>query len=372
MPMAHLHLPASVPRPEALGPLGGMQAVRQLCEAVLRAAGWLVMLQLGAAMSWSWFGGLLPVVVWWLWQVWDPLRPRAMTRPMAWGLALGAVAGVWLVLRSGPEGWWGWPGLGLATAAWAQACRAFMPRPADPRSTDSASHVLMQLMAWLFAAWCLADPLAWQTRWVWLVPVWLVWTLCAQPAQLPGGSAGAARQVQARFAMDPVMAVMMASLLWMGQWCAVAGWGPVQTMVAHGAVMVLAHTAASRACRSGSPRHMRSFWGVGMVLTALGAATVCLTADWTAMLCAMSLVSAGSACRPAWAPVSPSARLLALWAAGAALAMGAAAPVYGPTAIGIALVLTAGAELVRGWRERLAWSSATTGPGSDQPHRSRT
>ncbi len=339
--MAQPHVPLWMFRAVAPWPLGVAEGTRQLCETILLVSGWLVMLQLGAAMSWSWFGGLGPVVVWWLWQVFDPLGPRALTRPMACVWALCAVVGVWLVVHWGPEAW-GWLGLSLATVAWAQVCRGFVPRSGG--ITGSGAHVWVQLLAWGFAAWCLADPLAWQTRWVWLVPVWLLWAVSV-PTPAPVCHPASARpRAHTPLASDPVMAVMMASLLWMGQWCAAAGFGLVQALWAHGAAMVLAHSAALLAWQAVAPGHTRSVWAVGLLLTGLGAVTIGLTSDWLAMWCAMALLSAGSACRQGVLRPDHITRPLAVGTAAVLLAMGVAAPVHGPLAIAIGL--TASAALV--------------------------
>ena len=102
-------------------------------RSALLHAGWLVQAQLGMMLSWSWFGGLGGVALWWaLLALW----PRARSRPAPAALvvaALAACAGLVLAMQMGRSaaGLLGW---GLHILAWAWLCRS-------PPSATSSNRV---------------------------------------------------------------------------------------------------------------------------------------------------------------------------------------------------------------------------------------
>ena len=131
-------------------------------RSALLHAGWLVQAQLGMMLSWSWFGGLGGVALWWALLA---LGPRARSQPAPAALvvaALAACAGLVLAMQMGRSaaGLLGW---GLHILAWAWLCRLPGLGLSHPRLRSEGWLGLLGGL--LLAAGLAASPELWQARW---------------------------------------------------------------------------------------------------------------------------------------------------------------------------------------------------------------
>jgi hypothetical protein len=316
--------------------------------AVLTLTAWLVLLQVGMALSWNWLGGMLPLALWWVWLALAPLGRRGQRPGVALVAALGVALGVCMAQMAG-RGVWGWVGAALLAVSWAQWVLAVRPWR-GPVWALAQRHPLwvtaaVQALAWGVAAWLAADPLAWATRWVALPVLCWVWALCWMawhgqcPHDRPRLFSDPPSAMPTGPLAHPAMALMMAWLLPMGQWCVALGWTHTEAVLAHGLVMVLAQAWAHARPDLGAR------WGTGLVLA--GAGVWGWGSGWPAMWLAMALVAVGTAGhRP-----PPNAQ----WSAWAWLAValpalgwvGQMAAVRGPQAMAEALAWVAVACAVR-------------------------
>ncbi|MEI7786210.1 MAG: hypothetical protein WCK08_17600, partial [Betaproteobacteria bacterium] len=158
-----MHAAEVLRSPPALWQLGMRLATGSGRSALLHA-GWLVQAQLGMMLSWSWFGGLGGVALWWaLLALW----PKARSRPSAAalvGAALAACAGLVLAMHMGRStaGLLGW---GLHILAWAWLCSRTAPLLGTSHSGLRAQGWLGLLGGLLLAAGLAASPELWQARW---------------------------------------------------------------------------------------------------------------------------------------------------------------------------------------------------------------
>ncbi len=295
-------------------------------RSALLHAGWLVQAQLGMMLSWSWFGGLGGVALWWaLLALW----PRARSRPTPAAIAAAAVAacaGLVLAMQMGRSAA-GFAGWGLHLLAWAWLCRPLLMGC----STQGTRCWLGLLGGLLLAAGLAASAELWQARWPLLGALLLLapWLVESEPP------AETQRWADAMARPDPAMGLMMGSLLPMGWWCASAGWSGPQSLTSHLCAMVagawLACDLAGRGWRELNPA-----WAWG------GAALLSLQGSPAAMLAAAALVAAGSTlCTRARTGTGTGAGTgaWALAGCGLLLAVGHWSATWGPDALRLALPL---------------------------------
>ena len=291
-------------------------------RSALLHAGWLVQAQLGMMLSWSWFGGLGGVALWWaLLALW----PRARSRPAPAALvvaALAACAGLVLAMQMGRSaaGLLGW---GLHILAWAWLCRLPGLGLSHPRLRSEGWLGLLGGL--LLAAGLAASPELWQARW----PLLCALLLLAPCLARPGERAPADHWAQAMERPDPAMGLMMGSLLPMGWWCASQGWNGSQSLTLHLCAMVLGAWLACRLAGLGL-RSISPAWAWA------GAALLCLQGSAEAMLVAAALVAAGSALS---ARERASSGAWALAGCVLLLSVGHWSATWGPDALRLALLL---------------------------------
>lgn len=350
-------------RTSRVGGVAGAWAL-QVLESTLTFSVWLVLLQMGTALSWNWFSGLLPLALWWTWLLLAPLGGRGLRSGVAPWMALAIGLGVGLAQGAGP-GPLGWAALVLVAIAWAQwhlSARPLQVGREGPTRRGAGPRLSAQAVAWLLVAWVAADPATWPSRWIALpvlCGVWAAgcWAWQRRPASLTLRPEPGAAQPPAHGLADPAMALAMGSLLLMLQWCASAGWTFAQATVAHGWAMVLGQGLAW-ACwpRSSSTRHRTGHWlagGVGPALVLVGAGMFWLGGVWQAMLLGMVWMALGGALRSQWPGARHSAALGLGLVLPALLWVGHASPVRGPQAMAEALLVVAGAAALGSWMHLL-------------------
>ncbi len=228
-------------------------------------AGWLAMAQLGMVLSWSWFGGLALVALWWC-----AMAMLAGTRPVlphlqrlaylqrlpAWVLAALAALALACAMLGGRSGAAAVAAV-AACLAWATLCsraglawergphRGLHREPHDgslgcalrgPQSeltsnvAAEAAHGLGLLAGLAAAAALAAHPGEWLQRWPVVCAALPVATWLAQRTQ---PSAPAAH------GLDAPMGLMMGGLLLAAEACRSLGWGPQQSVLMHGGAMLL-------------------------------------------------------------------------------------------------------------------------------------
>ena len=299
-------------------------ALWQLCKrlatssgrSALMHAGWLVQAQLGMMLSWSWFGRLGAVALWWaLLALWPRSRSRPTPAALATG-ALAACAGLVLAMQMGRSSA-GFAGWGLHILAWAWLCRAPVLGGSGPRDW------LGLLGGLLLAAGLAASPELWQARWPLLCALLLLAPCLAERTEPAAGGTWAESMQRP----DPAMGLMMGSLLPMGWWCASQGWNGSQSLTLHLCAMVGGAWLASRLAGLGMGS-LNPAWAWA------GAALLCLQGSTPAMLAAAALVAAGSALR-----TQASSGAWALAGCALLLSVGHWSATWGPDALRLALLL---------------------------------
>lgn len=325
--------------------------VAEAASTWVGVTGWLAMAQLGMVLGWSWFSGLWAVALWWLWQSVPRQRPAGRGTLL---LAAGAALGLVLAHEAG-RGPLGLIAAVVAILGWAEVARRLpgmaLDRPGHSREATMARGI-MRGLALAGAAWLVtADaPGGWTT--------WAMAVSLPTAVVLAGASGRATQAANSEspppWGHHPTMALMMGTLLAMGQWCAAAGVPLFPALVLHGLAMTLGVAAA---CAMADPvsRGVSRAWAGALLL---GSGILLLvSADWRLMLLAVALLTAGdtldrmSAARNACPRcASPSSHALAGHACGAAalLGVGHALPTLGPSA------------LVAGWWATLAAGLALT------------
>lgn len=254
-------------------------------RSALLHAGWLVQAQLGMMLSWSWFGGLGGVALWWaLLALWPKARARPSPAALM-GAALAACVGLVLAMLMGQSvaGLLGW---GLHILAWAWLCSRLPRAPEGSTPGWQTQGWLGLLGGMLLAAGLAASPELWQARWPLLCALLLAAPWLAGQAAPPLACAGAEPMDRP----DPAMGLMMGSLLPMSGWCASQGWSGSQSLTLHLCAMVAGAWLACRLADLGL-RSVSPAWAWA------GAAVLCVQGSAPAMLAAAALVAAGSALR---------------------------------------------------------------------------
>lgn len=265
-------------------------------RSALFHAGWLVQAQWGMALSWSHWGGLGGVAVWWVLLACFSAQPQrlVLSRAQLGILALVAVAGMASAMAAAT-----WPlralGWLTATLAWAWLCSQ-----QPPLMVRSASHKTSPVMLWsvlgtltgvLLAVWLAAQPLDWSSRW----PLMAALLMLA-----PFGLRTSMTQTSDH-RLDVPVGLMMGSLLPMAEWCRSQGWSADSATALHLLAMGLGG-AAAMGWQGSTPRTTRTTPWAGqsqsdrrVACTAwCAAAVLCLWATPGAMLAAAALVAAAS------------------------------------------------------------------------------
>jgi len=302
--------------------------LKHLAQASARSAllhaGWLVQAQLGIMLSWSWFGGLGGVALWWaLLALWPKAR-SGPSRAALMGGALAACVGLVLAMLMGRSvaGLLGW---GLHVLAWAWLCSRLPPvLGSSPRGLQTQGWLGLS-GGMLLAAGLAASPELWQVRWPLLCALLLLapWLAGQSAAPLACVWAGPMERP------DLAMGLMMGSLLPMGWWCASQGWNGSQSLTLHLCAMV---SGAWLACRLAGPglRSISPAWAWS------GAALLCAEGSVLAMLAAAALVAAGSALRTR---TQANSGAWALAGCALLLSVGHWSATWGPDALRVALLL---------------------------------
>ena len=297
------------------------ELLRGTGRSALFHAGWLVQAQLGMALSWSWFGGLAGVALWWLLLAfWSGARKRASAG--TWLTLAGVAAGGLLVCVGAGTSAAGLLGWGAQLLAWAWLCSQLPGPMPGRRPSDRPSHG----SAWvgvvagvLLAAWLAADPAQWAQRWPLAAALLMLapW-LARHPA--PADCAGSHR-------LDAPMGLMMGSLLPMAQWCGGLGWSATTSITLHLLAMAGGVLAASGLAR---PDRRTAAWA-----WAAAAAFCGLNTPW-AMLGAAALVAAAAASTEV--RTLASSRASALAGSALLLLLGHLAATWGPEALRLVLM----------------------------------
>jgi len=335
--------------------------------------GWLVMGQLGSAMAWSWFSGLLGVVAWWSWMQWAPAgwHPRRTAARGAWLLlALLGMAGVMLAGRHQLLGWLGWA---AAIAGWAQTSLglATLGRPCPaPTPVWWREGVLGLATAWLVAG-VAADPLQWRLHWPLAGLLLLALagpSLRSRATPVPGQ-----RPPVTPAAAQVATLLMMGTLPLMSQWCVSNGQPVVWAAGLHLWAMAWASWGTHLLLQHSPRLPRRTRFGLAQLFLCQAALVAWLGADLLHMVLTMALLSAATALLT-WAPALPSAPRVPAgpglaWLAGAAgpaalLWLGHAAPTLGPQTLPLALSALALwallQPLVHAWLVPSRWTGAPT------------
>lgn len=296
-------------------------------RSALFHAGWLAQGQLGMALSWSWFGGLGGVALWWLLLAMWARAARPPTPVMRWAAAGSAAVGMAVAVLQGPtvSGWLGW---GLNLLAWSWLCS----RQGAWQLPRCAAGWLGSCAGVLLAVTLAADTASWEQRWPLLAGLLLL-SLRLRPMRMNGHASR----------MDLPMGLMMGSLLPMAQWCSAAGWSPWNSVALHLAAMVAGLALSQALGRQG--------WRAPALACATAAVLGLGEAEW-AMLAAAAL----AACASAWAQDGRQAVNTPAWAGALGLLLvGALAPFWGPDALRLVLVpALALAAFFQAWRARPA------------------
>lgn len=302
-------------------------------RSALFHAGWLVQAQLGMVLSWSWFGGLAGVGLWWLLLAFWSGR-AAPARPAVWlTMACVAAGGLMLCMGAGSSaaGLLGW---GANLVAWAWLC-SHLPGPMPSRRAGPPKS---RGLAWagvvagvLLAVYLAADAAHWAQRWPLLAGLLMLTPWLAHRTGQPA--------CPSSHRLDAPMGLMMGSLLLMAQWCGSLGWSAPTAVTLHLLAMVAGALAASSLARA-DRRTTGWVWAA--------AAALCgLDAPW-AMLCTAALVAAAASAGEPRALSSTTAGssagpLAGSWAwalAGSALLLllGHLAGTWGPEALRLVLM----------------------------------
>lgn len=280
-------------------------------RSALFHAGWLAQGQLGMSLSWSWFGGLGGVALWWLLlALWSGARVQTgLSRHVA--AATAAAVGLVLAVVQGatPAGWLGW---GLNLLAWSWLCSRHRPW----QLPGCAAGWLGTCAGVLMALGLAADTVAWSHGWQALV-VLLMLSLCVAPARPTPGHGPR---------MDLPMGLMMGSLLPMAQWCSAAGWNAWESVGLHLAAM-LAGLAVSQLLG-------RQAWRPAVLACAAAASLGLGPSEWTMLAAAML-----AACASGWTRPGVDTRQTPAWLGALGLLLvGALASRWGPDALRLVLV----------------------------------
>lgn len=223
-----------------------------LVEAALNWAAWFVLLQLGQALSWDWFSGLLPIALFVAWTLSDPVGRRIdAVRGARWSAAF-VVVGLSLAWVSG-RGALGWVALALIACAWAQwslfqqtarhRCCGVLNSPTRP--------VLVSWIGLLLAVWIAADSADWAQRWPMLLFLFAMWFLGSWflgPTREPRRASHV--PPTANDLLNSLMIVMMGSLLLLAQWCVSSGGSMTWMAILHGSLMLMVSTFDQSAGRT--------------------------------------------------------------------------------------------------------------------------
>lgn len=277
-----------LPEPESAWGLLLSATVR----AALFHAGWLVQAQWGMALSWSLWGGLGGVALWWVLLAFFSARPqRLLSRRQLGALALLAAGGMVAAMSASA-----WPlrmlGWLTATLAWAWLCSQrppFMDLSSGHKPHwASALSLLGTVVGVGVAVWLAAQPAPWTSRWPLMAALLMLAPWCLA---LPQACISDHR-------LDAPVGLMMGSLLPMAEWCRNQGWSADSATALHLLAMGLGGAAASN-WQGNALRHPGHAGpgqrGTRLACAAwLAAAMLCLWATPAAMLAVAALVAAAS------------------------------------------------------------------------------
>lgn len=329
---------AALPRDWSAGPAtAGVSAGR----SALFHAGWLVQAQLGMSLSWTWFGGLGGVALWWLLlALFSQPRLASFTPANLGKAAWVAAGGLALAMGPAPEPlrWLGWL---CATLGWAWLCSRLQPglNAWERKGPLSALHWLGAVAGLLAAVWLAAHPTDWQAHW----PL-----LCGLLLLAPLLQSQKASSCPSAHRLDLPMGLMMGSLLPMAEACSRLGWSATTSVTLHLLAMVLG-VAGATVLHAAAPlaTHTALALPLRRALMAWGLAALLCTWDSSLAMLAVAALSSAASTWAAKHTRNPGATAVA--GVALLLMLGHLSVSAGPDALRWLLMPALGLTLLRHW-----------------------